>query len=58
MIDMHSYVLYVCGMLFDMVGLRGVGVLTCMINPEAWDIWSLSYVRIMVPTCHNSDVLC
>jgi len=42
--------------LFDMVGLRGVGVLTCMTNPEARDIWSLPYVRIMVPTCHNSDV--
>ena len=44
-------------MLFDMVGLRRVAVLTCMINPEARDIWSLPYVRIMVPTCHNSDVL-
>ena len=42
--------------LFDLVGLRGVGVLTCMTNPEARDIWSLPYVRIMVPTCHNSDV--
>ena len=43
--------------LFVMVGLRGeVGVLTCMTNPEAQDIWSLPYVRIMVPTCHNSDV--
>jgi len=42
--------------LFDLVGLRGVGVLTCMTNPEARDIWSLPYVRIMIPTCHNSDV--
>jgi len=42
--------------LFDLVGLRRVGVLTCMTNPEARDIWSLPYVRIMVPTCQNSDV--
>jgi len=42
--------------LFDMIGLRGVGVLMCMTNPEARDIWSLPYVQIMVPTCHNSDV--
>ena len=42
--------------LFDLVGLRGVRVLTCMTNPEARDIWSLPYVRIMIPTCHNSDV--
>jgi len=27
-----------------------------MTNPEARDIWSLPYVQIMVPTCHNLDV--
>ena len=56
MIDMHVYALYVCESIVVMVGLRGAGVLTCMTNPEARDIWSLPYVRIMVPTCHNSDV--
>ena len=56
MIDMHSYALYVCEILFVMFGLRGAGVLTCMTNPEAQDIWLLPYVRIMVPTCQNSDV--
>jgi len=54
---MIVFSLYV-NMLFDIVSLRGVGVLTCVINLETRDIWSLSYVRIMVPTCHNSDVLC
>ena len=52
MVMLYMYV----KILFDMVGLRGVGVLTCMTNPEARDIWSLPYVRIMVPTCQNSDV--
>ena len=56
MIDRHDCILFICEILFDVVGLRGVRVLTCMTNPEARDIWSLPYVRIMVPTCHNSDV--
>jgi len=30
-------------MLFDMVGLRGLEFLR-VINPEAYDIWSLLYV--------------
>ena len=58
MIDMHGYVCMYVEILLDMVGLRGVGVLMCMISPEARDIWSLPYLRIMVPTCHNSDVFC
>ena len=32
-----------------MIGLRGVGVLTCMNNLEARDIWSLPYIWIMYP---------
>ena len=35
--------------LFDLVGLRGVGVLTCMTNPEARDIWSLPYFGLWYP---------
>ena len=56
MIDLHACVLYAYGYV-DMVGLRGAGVLMGMINLEAWDIWSLPYVRIMAPTYHDSDGL-
>ena len=38
MIDMRGCVMHVCENVVDMVGLRGVGVLTCMINPEPRDI--------------------
>jgi len=58
MIDMHGCVLYVCEYVIWYGWFKGVGVITCMINPKTWDIWSLSYVRIMVPTYQNSDVLC
>jgi len=56
MINMYACVLYM-NVLFDMNGLWAVGVLTCMINLETQDIWSLPYVRIMVPICYDSDVL-
>jgi len=56
MIDMHGYALYVCENIVWYDWFKGVGVLTCMINPEARDIWSLPYVQIMVPTCHNLNM--
>jgi len=43
MINMCVLCMYL-NMLFDMVGLKGAGVLTCMINLKVRDIWSLPYV--------------
>jgi len=50
--------MYVCSylyvdVLFDMNSLRGIGVLTCMINLKTSNIWSLPYVRIIIPTYHD-----
>ena len=54
---MCGCVIHVCENVVWYDWLKGVGVLTCMINPEPRDIWSLPYVQIMAPACHNSDML-